>query len=268
VPEGIEAELSCIALRTTVGRTVTSVVADDRVVPPGFAGEVCGATIVDVRRAGKIALLDVVRAGRPGRDPSSHRTIGLHFGMTGRVLVDGVAPIGDLAYGSVRVLPEWCRLAVILDGRPQPGIVFTDPRRLGRVSIDPEPTLDLGPDAFTITARELAAAVRGRQASIKSLLMDQHRVAGLGNLCVDEVLYWAAIDPRRTGASLSAPDVRVLATRIRRRLAVMLARGGSHRGTLDPAVRATLPRCGRDGTPLARTQLGGRTTVWCPGHQW
>jgi formamidopyrimidine-DNA glycosylase len=102
---------------------------------------------------------------------------------------------------------------------------------------------------------------------IKSVLLDQHAVAGLGNLCVDEVLWWSDLDPRRTTDSLSPTEVERLATMIRRRLPVMLARGGSTTGVLSPAVRATCPPCERDGTPLERDAIGGRTTIWCPGHQ-
>ena len=54
---------------------------------------------------------------------------------------------------------------------------------------------------------------------------------------------------------------------IRRRLPVMLRRGGSHTGTLSPDVRAAGGPCPRDGTPLTRSVVGGRTTVWCPAHQ-
>jgi formamidopyrimidine-DNA glycosylase len=102
---------------------------------------------------------------------------------------------------------------------------------------------------------------------LKSALLDQHVVAGLGNLCADEVLWWAGLDPRRTVDSLTVPEIDRLASAIRRRLPIMLARGGSTTGVLSPAVRAACPPCQRDGAPLERLAIGGRTTVWCPRHQ-
>ena len=118
---------------------------------------------------------------------------------------------------------------------------MNDPRRFGHVSLDPDLS-GLGIDIFAVTASALApcSPVAGR--SVKAALLDQHVVAGLGNLCVDEVLWWAGIDPRRAGDGLTVePKSRVLASAIRRRLPIMLRRGGSTTGVIDPRVR----RCAR-----------------------
>ncbi len=93
-------------------------------------------------------------------------------------------------------------------------------------------------------------------------------VAGLGNLCVDEVLWWAGIDPHRAADDVTVDEARRLVGRMRRRLRVMLRRGGSTTGMIDPRVRDELPDCPRDGAPLVRAQVGSRTTVWCAAHQW
>ena len=106
-----------------------------------------------------------------------------------------------------------------------------------------------------------------RHTAVKAVLLDQHVVAGLGNLCVDEVLWWAGIVPHRTADSVAVDETRRLVTVMRRRLRVMLRRGGSTTGVIDPLVRAELPACPRDGAPLRRAQVGGRTTVWCAEHQ-
>ena len=127
--------------------------------------------------------------------------------------------------------------------------------------------LNLGVDFAEVTPKRLARALAGRRGVLKSALLDQHVVAGLGNLCVDEVLWGAGRDPRRTVDSLDEPEVDRLASTIRRRLPIMLARGGSTTGVLSPAVRAACPPCERDGAPLERLVIGGRTTVWCPRHQ-
>jgi formamidopyrimidine-DNA glycosylase len=89
----------------------------------------------------------------------------------------------------------------------------------------------------------------------------------LSTPAADEVLWWAGIDPHRSADGLDDADVDRLAHAIRRRLPIMLRRGGSHRGTLSPAVRAECPPCDRDGCPLQRDTVGGRTAVWCPQHQ-
>jgi formamidopyrimidine-DNA glycosylase len=253
VPEGLEAEIWRSALERIVGGTVTDAWVDERVAPPGFVDAVVGEPIVGVRRVGKVVVLD-------GPD------IGLHFGMTGRIVVDGDAPIDRLQYASDRDEPEWDRLRLFTDHRPVPAVRFNDPRRLGRVSIDPD-LAALGVDFTAVTPTRLAAAIGHRDAPVKSVLLDQHAVAGLGNMCADEVLWWAGIDPHRAASSLVDQEIDALARAIRRRLPVMLRRGGSHRGTLSPAVRTACPPCERDGTPLRRDTIGGRTAVWCSGHQ-
>ena len=72
-----------------------------------------------------------------------------------------------------------------------------DPRRLGRVVLDPD-IARLGPDVLTLRRRRARRALAGRRAPLKAVLLDQHAIAGLGNLLVDEVLWWSGIDPRRT----------------------------------------------------------------------
>jgi len=258
VPEGLEAEIWRRSCGPLIGRTIVRAVADDRVVVEGFASVVTGATIESVRRMGKVVLLDTDRA-----------SIGLHFGMTGRLVIDGFSPIERLTYASGRDDPDWDRLTLDTSPAPsagQPALRFNDPRRLGRVSLDPDLS-GLGVDFSAVTPRRLAAALAGRRSVLKSALLDQHVVAGLGNLCVDEVLWWAGLDPRRCVDSLSADDTGRLASAIRRRLPIMLERGGSTTGVLNPSVRETRTPCERDGTPLERLTIGGRTTLWCPTHQ-
>jgi formamidopyrimidine-DNA glycosylase len=258
VPEGLEAEIWRRAAEPLVGRRIVDATVDDRVAPAGFRASVVDALIEGVGRVGKVVLVHTDRV-----------TIGLHFGMTGRLVVDGGAPIAQLAYASGRDDPAWDRLLVWTEppGRSgPPALRFNDPRRLGRISIDPDLS-DLGVDVTRVTPRRLAAAFARRHGVVKPTLLDQHVVAGLGNLCADEVLWWAGLDPRRTVDSLSPDEIERLASAIRRRLPLMLARGGSTEGVLGPAVRASCPPCDRDGTPLVRTTLGGRTTVWCPTHQ-
>ncbi len=258
MPEGLEAEIWRSACEPLVGRTIVGAVVDERVVADGFVAQVTGVRIEGARRIGKVVLLD-----------TDGPAIGLHFGMTGRLMVDGVAPIERLAYASGRDDPAWDRL--VLSATPDgsagpPALRFNDPRRLGRVSLDADLSR-LGLDFSEITPRRLTTALAERHGVLKSTLLDQHVVAGLGNLCVDEILWWAGLAPRRPVDSLSADEIEQLSSAIRRRLPIMLACGGSTTGVLNPSVRATCPPCDRDGTPLERAKIGGRTAVWCPMHQ-
>lgn len=254
MPEGLEAEIYRRAAERAVGRTVVSVAVDGRQ-PSAMALRTLlpGRTVTGARRAGKHVLVDL-----------DGLTLGLHFGMTGRLIVDGDAAIDRLEYGSARDDPAWDRLVADLDGGGH--LRVNDPRRWARFEIDPDVS-HLGPDFLTLRARDLAQALAGRRAPVKAVLLDQSAVAGFGNMCVDEVLWHAGIDPARPAGSLDADETAAIASVSHRRLPAMLRLGGSHTGTIDPAARAVLPPCRRDGTPLRRSTVAGRTTVWCPAHQ-
>ena len=140
-----------------------------------------------------------------------------------------------------------------------------DPRRLGRVELAPDLTT-LGPDAWSLRLEELRGALAHGRGPLKARLLDQARVAGLGNLLVDEVLWRADLSPHRPAGSLNADEVRRLRQVVRRVLDQMDRRGGSHTGDLFDARRPG-GVCPRDGTGLRRATVGGRTTWWCPAHQ-
>jgi formamidopyrimidine-DNA glycosylase len=96
--------------------------------------------------------------------------------------------------------------------------------------------------------------------------MDQRRVAGIGNLTADEVLWRASVAPHRPSSSLMSTEHRRLHHHLRRTLDDLMARGGSHLGDLMPERRPG-GRCPRDATELSRSTVGGRTSWWCPRHQ-
>ncbi len=150
-----------------------------------------------------------------------------------------------------------------LDGGGQ--LRLNDPRRLGGVELDPDEGA-LGPDMFAIRPRELAAALGGSSVALKARLMDQSRVAGLGNLLTDEILWRAGLDPARPASSLDDVERRRLHRTMRVVLSELLAAGGSHLGRLQQA-RQRGGVCPKDGAPLERRTIGGRTTYSCPRHQ-
>ena len=141
-----------------------------------------------------------------------------------------------------------------------------DPRRLGAVELDPDEDR-LGPDALALTRAQLAAVVARSRAPVKAVLMDQHRIAGLGNLLTDEALWRAGHRPGPSGrhASTTTRATR-LHQAIRSTLRILGRRGGSHTGDHMPA-RFPGGHCPRDGAPLQRRTVGGRTTYSCPVHQ-
>ena len=240
------------------GRKVTSIVARDRwflkggVTAPVLRRALVGHRVVDVRRMGKVVLVDI----------DDGDVLGLRFGMTGTLLVDGQAGVERLIYSSHDFRREWDRFTMHFD---QGSLVVHDPRRLGGVSLNPDLSR-LGPDAVSITAAQLGAALRGSKAPLKARLLDQSKVAGIGNLIGDEILWRAALSPLRPAGSLNATEVRRLHRNLHRTLTELLERGGSHLGELMDE-RHRDGRCPKDGALLSRATVGGRTTYWCPRHQ-
>ncbi len=207
------------------------------------------ATVRAVRRIGKLLLVDFVE--RP--------TLGLRFGMTGRLFVDGVAGIGDLEYGSSRVEPAWERFRIVFDDDRT--LVMHDPRRLGGVEIAPDESR-LGPDALALTCAALIEVLGRGRGAVKARLMDQTCIAGLGNLLTDEILWREHVDPRRAASTLMPREVERLHMAMREVLRELDARGGSHTGDLQPA-RARGAGCPRCANTLAWERVGGRSTYWC-----
>jgi formamidopyrimidine-DNA glycosylase len=258
MPEMLEVEAYRKLGERAVGRQIASIGASDAWFLKGGATSrtvkraLVGRTITGTRRIGKLMLLD-----------TDGPTVGLRFGMTGRLLVDDAIGVNELQYASHRLDTGWDRFTMrFADGGH---LRMNDPRRLGGVELDPDET-KLGPDAARITYRELIDALDGSVAPLKARLMDQRRVAGLGNLLCDEVLWRAALDPAREAGSLDAAERRRLHQRIRSTVTQLEVRGGSHMGDLQLArVRGGL--CPKDGAALDRRTVGGRTTYSCPIHQ-
>lgn len=259
MPEMIEVEAYRRLAEKALGRPISAVDAGDAwflkrgVTHDALSEALVGRRFEDARRIGKLMLLDVEEAP----------TLGVRFGMTGRLLVDDAPGANDLQYASHRLEREWDRFTVhFADGGD---LRVNDPRRLGGIELGPDEAR-LGPDAATITYRQLIAALDASEAPLKARLMDQRRVAGLGNLLVDEVLWRAGLDPARPAGSLDTSARKRLHRHIRSTVALLDARGGSHTGDLQGA-RVRGGRCPKDGTELARRTVGGRTTYSCPMHQ-
>lgn len=259
MPEGVEIEMYRQAAEAAIGRKIASVEAPDDwflksgLTAPEVEAVATGQTVDAARRRGKLLVLDLSDGSR----------LGLRFGMTGRLIVDNVAAIGYLEYSSQRNDPAWDRFVLhFADGGD---MRLRDPRRLGGVSLDPDEAA-LGVDAFVIKPSEFADRVAVGDVPLKARLLDQGRIAGVGNLIADETLWRAGFDPARAAGSLTRDDVRKLVRHLRKVLADFMRDGGSHTGRLQPA-RVRGGRCPKDDEELLRREIGGRTTYSCARHQ-
>lgn len=257
VPEILEVEMFRRASSLVIGRTVRTVVANDRIVVPEPAAvrDLEGRRITDVTRRGKMMT---IHAG-PAREPLA---IDVHFGMSGRVIVDGSSPIGELAYGASND-SKWIRFAL---GFGRGELLVSDPRRFARVQVS-SAGAGLGPDAFDVAKQEFVERVGARRAPLKAVLLDQSVVAGLGNMLVDEILLRAGLDPRRPVVSLTPADLAKVHAVMRRVLPELARKGGSHAGRLSAELRFAGAACPADGRPMRKCVVGGRTTIFCPVHQ-
>lgn len=188
--------------------------------------------------------------------------LGLRFGMTGMLFIDGQGPIQQLEYASSRQNPAWNRLTLTIGDSV---VTVRDQRRLGSVELDPDMSR-LGIEASTIGITELTALCDRRRRAIKSLLLDQSCVAGLGNLLVDEVLWRAGLAPQRRADSLTGPEMSNLASTICSTVADLSVRGGSNMGDSFPH-RVAGASCPNGCGIMQHATIGGRSTWWCPGHQ-
>lgn len=258
MPEVLEAEIYRRHALGILGRTFERVThVDGFVTRPlargHFEAALVGTRATEVGRRGKLVVVGL----------DSGVTLGLHFGMAGRLLVDRRAALDKLEYALARLEERWFRFGVRFDDGGSMELV--DPRRLARVSIDPD-LGRLGPDVVGLTRHELDAALSGARVALKARLLDQSRLAGLGNLLVDEVLWRAGLAPDVDAGSLRPDDRSELLRVIGETLEELGERGGSHTGDLHPA-RVPGSRCPSCGTPLNRGRVGGRTTYWCPHEQ-
>jgi formamidopyrimidine-DNA glycosylase len=260
MPELAEVDAYRRLAARALGRRVAEVVAPDAWYLRGgldadsLRDALVGRRFVDARRIGKVLLLDTDKDGP---------VLGLRFGMSGRLLVDGTAGVDELLYSSNADLEKWDRFGVrFADGGD---MRIRDPRRLGGVELAP-PEERLGPDALSITGQELSAALARSQAPLKARLLDQAKLAGVGNLAADEILWRAGLDPGRPAGTLSPTEVIRLKEHLVGTLTDLITKGGSHMGDLQPH-RHPGGICPNDGTPLVRRTVGGRTTWSCPRHQ-
>src|SRR5712692_453303 len=179
--------------------------------------------------------------------------------------------------------PKSERLRLLLDDGTAVG--FQDTRRFGRVAVHPtsavgdRPELaSLGPDALLepTSTQRLAGLAHGTRRSIKTLLMDQRLISGLGNICAIEILYRAGIPPDTSAGDLTEDELVRIAAAVppylqwaierqsRRELRYLGEPGAENVFSIYRRAGEPCPAC---GTPIRRTVIAGRGTFHCPTCQ-
>ncbi len=254
--------------------------------PAHFAQRLAGRTILDVQRRAKFILMPL----------TGGETLISHLGMSGRYTVFPPDMPSAEALGAFYFQPAAAREPgphdhLILRLHDGTRVVYTDPRRFGLFDLVASETIHahpmlagLGPeplDENTFTPAYLASVLARRQAPVKTVLLDQSVVAGLGNIYACEALFLAGISPRRTARSLApsgrpGKPVNRLVDAIRKVLCAAIAAGGStlrdhaqvngEHGMYQQQFfvygRAGAP-CRQCGAPIRQIVQSGRSTFFC-----
>ncbi len=262
----IEREVTDATITGATYRDFPGVTGD--MAPDVFASVIAGRQLCRPERRGKYLLLPL----------DDDTALLVHLRMTGRLLVT--------AAGAPPVRFE--HLAIHLEGNRD--IRFADQRKFGRVLHVPLADAHaflgerLGPEPLSerFNARHLLDRAKGRIAPIKSFLLDQRNVAGLGNIYVDEALHLSRIHPLTPAGEITKSQALSLVRSIRKVLRASLENQGTtfssfenpygERGSnadflnVYGRAKAGLP-CNRCGRPLAWFKLSGRGTSYCPTCQ-
>ncbi len=254
------------------GRRIQSVeVLDERWTRPGPPADVeralAGRRIEGVERRGKYLLLRL----------EGGRTLAMHLRMTGNLLL-------DTGEGS----PELRHLRAVIHLEGGLRLLFTDARRFGQAVVLNDDDLDeyfaarLGVEPLSgrLTAEELCRLASGRRAPLKSFLLNQLGVAGIGNIYADEALHRAKLHPLSPAGSLKPDDCEQLRLGIVEALEAGLRSGGAsvddyrdargERGSMQDEFLVhgregePCPRCGGE---IRRIVVAGRSTYFCPSCQ-
>lgn len=245
--------------------------------PDRMVDRLTGKRVTALRRRSKYLLADL----------DSGETLLVHLGMSGRMLISGVQ-LGSFHHD--HPAPQK-HDHVVLHMETGARITFNDARRFGAMDLmatDRAPAhmllSGLGPEPFgnDFNGPYLAARLAGRKTPIKSALLDQRNVAGLGNIYVAETLYRARINPHRLAGELSEAQVHGLVPVIRDVLAEAIEAGGSSLRDFRQAngelgyFSKQFHVYDREGAPcetpgctgtITRTVQSGRSSFWCPTCQ-
>ena len=245
--------------------------------PLNMAARLTGQRVLALRRRSKYILADL----------SSAETLIIHLGMSGRMLISGQA-LGQFHHEHPAPAKHD---HVVLDMASGARITFNDARRFGAMDLVATDRAEehallaaLGPEPLGNAFDEdyLVARLKGRRTPIKSALLDQHIVAGLGNIYVCEVLFRARIHPRLMAGDIAPKRIRAVVPLIRQVLEEAIAAGGSslrdyrqadgelgyfqHRFSVYDREGQLCVASGCKGAIL-RVVQSGRSSFYCPACQ-
>jgi formamidopyrimidine-DNA glycosylase len=239
-----------------VGERITAVEVRDPGALRGRSSEVFvqqleGRRVCEAERRGKWLLASI---GGP--------TLLFHFGMTGR-LVWALPSADSLRFDRVVIYVAGGKL-IFRDQRKLRGLWLADDDDGVREVIGEQ-----GPDALGLTGRRLEKRLTSRRGALKSVLMDQRVLAGLGNMLSDEVLWQVRIHPARRFDDLEAPERHQLDLGLQRVLRASVKVGEiPRRSTWLSSQRSQPdPHCPRCRVRLETSHINGRTSYWCPSCQ-
>lgn len=259
--------------RTLAPNLVGRVVAQVRIglaklarpTPKALSRGIRGKKVQNIRRHGKLLILELAQGG--------FWTI--HLGMTGQLIMANERPRADHIHITVSFVDQGPRL-YYRDLRQFGGMTYCP----DEAALDSGPLVNMGPDALGLAKDAFIAGLAGRRAPLKSLLLDQRVLAGVGNIYADEALHRAGLHPTSKPAELSAKQLAVLHRHLQETLHEALARGGSsvrnfvdaegRPGTFQHAhrvYRRTGLPCPACGSPVQRIVVAGRSTHFCPHCQ-
>lgn len=229
-------------------------------------GALTGGRVLGVRRRGKMLLIEI----------EGGRTLVFHLKMTGQFFFAESSESRD----------KHTRLIIRFDD-DRNELRFRDVRKFGFllcVAGEPESACSelscLGPEPLEVGFPEFAAILEGRRGRVKSVLLDQRRIAGVGNIYADEMLFDARIHPQTQASSLRKPAAERLYESMRKILALAIASKGStlrdyrdadgNEGNFQESHKVydrTGEPCVVCGTPIRMTRIGGRSSHFCPKCQ-
>jgi len=235
-----------------------------------IAGTLESSRIVDVRRVGKHIVFDLEKAAdrplkgkkRGGLQSAKAQWI-VHLGMTGRMLV---------SEGDAEIAKHTHAIAKLASGRE---LRFVDPRRFGRLSVSHDFAAS-GAEPLEVELERFVELFHARKTPIKSALLNQNLLSGVGNIYADEALFRAGIRPRRRALSLSHEDLRRLYLALQEVLKEAIKLGGSSVSDYVDAdgeegfFQLRHRVYGREGeaclvckTPIKRVVIAGRSSHYC-----
>lgn len=223
--------------------------------------------ISSVRRVGKHIVFDLKPSQNSGPKAAKETQWIVHLGMTGSLRV--TKPDSEVEKHTHAILK-------LASGRE---LRFVDPRRFGRLSVI-EKFNAPGSEPLDISFEDFAVLFRGRKTPIKSALLNQKLLSGVGNIYADEALFRAKIRPRRRAASLTRDDLRRLHSTLKKVLQEAIRAGGS-------SISDYVDSNGEEGffqlkhrvygcegkpcltckTPIKRVVIAGRSSHYCPNCQ-